>query len=343
LSAARLRWGVLGAADIAAKAVVPAIQAAGDEVLVLGSREREKGELMAGQLRIPAVVQGYQEVLKRDLDAIYIPLPNSLHYRWAMAALEGGKHVLCEKPLTLTVAEATEVDTVARRLGLVVAEAVMYRYHPRWRLVLELLRKGRIGAPQQVTGGFNFTLKTAVNVRWDRELGGGALYDVGSYLVNAARWVVGKEPQRAVAVASIRDGVDESTTLLLDFGEEEGRPGATAALSCSFAAAESQWLRILGSEGCLLLPKPFTAWHGEALPVLIERSPGEEPERVEAPAADPYREMVLAFGDSVRSGGISQTSAADAAGTLAVLEACQRSFSTGAFEPVTSCSAQTPP
>jgi xylose dehydrogenase (NAD/NADP) len=334
---------VLGTANIAAKAVIPAIQAAGGGVLVLGSRELERGELTAGQLGIPAVVQGYQEVLERDLDAIYIPLPNSLHHHWAMAALLHGKHVLCEKPLTLTAAEAIEVDTVARRLGLVVAEAVMYRYHPRWRMVLELLQKGRIGAPQQVTGGFNFTLEAALNVRWDRDLGGGVLYDVGSYLVNAARWVVGKEPRRAVAVASMRHGVDESTTLLLDFSEEEGRPGATAALSCSFAAAESQWLRILGSEGCLLLPKPFTAWHGEALPVLIERAPGEEPERLEAPAADPYREMVVAFGDSVRNGASPQTSAVDAAGTLAVLEACQRSFSSGAFEPVASWPPQTPP
>jgi predicted dehydrogenase len=334
---------VLGAAHIAAKAVIPAIQAAGDEVLVLGSRELGKGELMAGDFGVPTVVQGYQEVLERDLDAIYIPLPNSLHHHWAMAALASDKHVLCEKPLTLTAAQAVEVDSAARRMGLVVAEAVMYRYHPRWRLVRELLAEGRIGAPRQVTGSFNFTLKDGANVRWDRELGGGALYDVGSYLVNAARWIVGEEPRRVVAVASARHGVDDSATLLLDFGQERGRPGATAALSCSFAAAESQWLRILGSEACLLVPKPFTAWHGEALPVLIERNPGEGPERLEAPAADPYRQMVEAFGDSVRSGGTPKTSAIDAAGTLAVLEACQRSFSSGAFEPVASWVERTLP
>jgi predicted dehydrogenase len=325
---------VLGTANIAMKAVVPAMQAAGDQVLILGTREIGEVGLSARGMGVPEVVEGYREVLARDLDAVYIPLPNALHHEWTMAALESGKHVLCEKPLALTVAQALASDALARRQGLVLAEAVMYRYHPRWRFLQELLGQGRIGALRQVMGGFNFTLSASEDIRWDRELGGGALYDVGSYLVNAARWVVGTEPERAVATAFAQGGVDESTAMLLDFDRAEGGASVVAALSCSFGAAESQWLRFVGTKGCMLLPKPFTAWHGEALPILIESRPGQDPERLDAPAADPYLEMVRAFGQAVRGGGQAPTSAADAAGTLAVLEACQLSLSTGAYEKV---------
>ncbi|MHB8333238.1 MAG: Gfo/Idh/MocA family protein [Candidatus Dormibacteria bacterium] len=327
-----LRWGVLGAARIASRAVVPAILAAGDEVGVLGCRDLARGLETAARLGIPKVVEGYQRVLEEDLDAVYIPLPNSLHLPWALAALESGKHVLCEKPLALSADQAVQMGAVAQRLQLVLAEAVMYRYHPRWRTVMELVRQGRLGSVRHIAGAFSFRLRPPPDVRWEKELGGGALYDVGSYLINAARWVAGREPQRAVALAAPRYGVDESTTMTLDFPARSGSGAVTAAVSCSFAVAGSQWLVIEGEEAVMFIAKPFTAWHGEHLPIVVDSPLGRD--RISSAAADPYREMVLQFQRSVESGEPIETTATDAAGTLAVIEACQRSSLSGSWASV---------
>ena len=335
-----LRWGVLGAARIAAQAVVPAILAAGDEVRVLGCRDLGRGRETAAQLGIPNAVEGYRRVLEEDLDAIYIPLPNSLHLRWVLAALASGKHVLCEKPLGLTAQEAVEMGAAAERCHLVLAEAVMYRYHPRWQLVMGLLRQGRLGSLRQIAGGFSFQLRPPPDVRWERDLGGGALYDVGSYLINASRWMAGREPQRAVALAVPRHVVDESTTMLLEFPALEGKEPTAAALGCSFAAAESQWLRVEGDQAVMFIPKPFTAWHGEPLPIFLDGPLG--PERLASAAADPYLEMVLEFGRAVESGEPAGTTASDAAGTLGVVEACQRSWVTGSWQKVAPVSLNFP-
>ncbi len=322
----------MGAARIASRAVVPAILAAGDEVRVLGCRDLARGLETAARLGIPKVVEGYQRVLEEDLEAIYIPLPNSLHLPWVLAALESGKHVLCEKPLALTADQAVQMGAAAQRLQLVLAEAVMYRYHPRWRIVMELLRQGRLGSVRHIAGGFSFRLRPPPDVRWEQDLGGGALYDVGSYLVNAARWVAGREPRRAVALAALRHGVDESTTIALDFPARAGGGAITAAVACSFSAADSQWLVIEGEEAAMFIAKPFTAWHGEHPPIVVDSPMGRD--RISSDAADPYREMVLRFRRSVESGEPVETAATDAAGTLAVIEACQRSSLSGSWAEV---------
>lgn len=298
----------------------------------LGTRDLERGRAAAAAMGIPQVVAGYQRVLEQDLDAVYVPLPNSLHRPWVMAALASGKHVLCEKPLGLTAAEAGQMAAAARRSQLVLAEAVMYRYHPRWQVVIELLQRGELGAVGQIAGGFGFQLRPPPDVRWEKDLGGGALYDIGSYLINASRWVVGGEPVRAVALSTSRLGVDESTSMLLDFGSGPDLEPSVAALACSFASAESEWLRIEGRRATMAIPKPFTAWRGEQLPILVAGPDGGQ--TIQTPAADPYLEMVRAFGEAVAGGGPVATSAADAAGTLAVIEACQLSSLTGSWQPV---------
>ncbi|HUY54024.1 MAG TPA: Gfo/Idh/MocA family oxidoreductase [Candidatus Nanopelagicaceae bacterium] len=332
MSRRTLRWGVLGAARIAAQAVVPALQAAGDQVLVLGSRDPGRGRAAAAKMGIPMAVDGYQGVLEQDLDAIYVPLPNALHRPWVLAALASGKHVLCEKPLGLSALEAEEMAAAAQRAQLVLAEAVMYRYHPRWQLVMDLVRRGELGAVRQLSGGFSFRLRPPPDVRWEGELGGGALYDVGSYLINASRWVVGREPERAVALATLRRGVDESTSMLLEFAPGQGTAATLAALSCGFATAGSEWLRIEGDQAAISIPKPFTAWHDERPPILVDGPVGER--RIDSPAADPYLEMVAAFGRAVEALAPVQTSAEDAAGTLAVVDACRASWLSGTWQDV---------
>ncbi len=325
-----LRWGILGTARIAAQAVVPALREAGDQVVVMGSRDLRRGRAAAAQMGIPMAVEGYQAVLEQDLDAIYVPLPNSLHRPWVLAALASGKHVLCEKPLGLTAREVEEMAAAAQRVHLVLAEAVMYRYHPRWQLIMDLVHSGELGTVRQLSGGFSFRLRPPPDVRWEADLGGGALYDVGSYLINGARWVVGRDPERAVALAIPRRGVDESTSVLLEFASGPGTAATLAALSCGFATVGSEWLRIEGDQAVLSVPKPFTAWHEERPPILVDSPLGQR--LIDSPAADPYLEMVTAFGRAVEALAPVQTSAEDAIGTLAVIDACRASWLSGSWQ-----------
>ena len=315
----------MGAARIARAAVVPAIRAAGGEVVAVGSRDPERAEKMARELGIPQAYPTYEAVLESPLDCIYLPLPNSLHLEWAVRALAAGKHVLCEKPLALSADEALAMDRAARRHGGVLAEALMYRYHPRWEEALRLLRSGVIGEPRHVAGSFAFPLVPGDDYRWHAELGGGALYDVGTYLISASRQVFGVEPLRVLARARLREGVDVRCDLLLDFGEL-----GAAALGCGFDRGESQWLRVEGADGALRIPLPFTAWTGQQVPLYLERSPAGPGKRIETSAADPYREMADHFMRTVRTRGQPRTSAREASANLAVLDACRSSMESGA-------------
>jgi predicted dehydrogenase len=309
--------------------VVPAIRAAGGEVVAVGSRDLERAQRMARELGIPEALPGYEAVLAAPLDCIYLPLPNSLHLEWAVRALAAGKHVLCEKPLALSAEEALAMERAARTHGRVLAEALMYRYHPRWEQALRLLRSGVIGEPRHVAGSFAFRLAPGDDYRWRAELGGGALYDVGSYLISASRQVFSAEPLRALAAARMREGVDVRCDLLLDFGEL-----GSAALGCAFNRGESQWLRVEGDEGTLRIPLPFTAWTGQQLPLYLARSPVGAEERLETQAADPYREMAGQFMRAVRTRELPLTAAWEAAANLAVLDACRGSMASGAAVPV---------
>ncbi len=290
----------------------------------MGSRDPKRAQKMARELEIPEAHPGYEDVLAASVDCVYLPLPNSLHLPWALRALAAGKHVLCEKPLALSAEEALAMDRAARLHGRVLAEALMYRYHPRWQEALRLLRSGMIGEPRHVGGSFAFPLAPGDDYRWRAELGGGALYDVGSYLVSASRQVFSAEPLQALAMARRWHGVDVRCDLLLDFGEK-----GSATLGCAFERGESQWLRVEGEEGTLVIPLPFTAWTGQRVPLYLEGSPGKAGERLETPAADPYQEMADHFMRMVRALEQPLTSAREAAANLAVLDACRSSMKSG--------------
>lgn len=329
MTEAPLRWGVLGAADIASKAVLPAILAAGDEVVAIASRDAERARQLASILGIAAVYDSYQDLIDSDLDAVYIPLPNSLHLPWTLLAVAAGKHVLCEKPLALGALEATAMRQAAQDRGVTLAEAVMYRYHPRWRLVRQVIRDGSLGSLRHLRGTFTFSLQPPPDIRWEAELGGGALYDVGSYLVNACRWLVG-EPTRVLAREHLLHGVDGDGSMLLEFASADGP--VSAELAYSFVAAEHQQFEVIGSTGSLLIPKPFTAWHGEAIPIWLTESPDRPPRAIPTPAADPYREMVVAFGNRVHGGPELVTDGRDAELGMKVLDAARRSLGSCSWE-----------
>jgi D-xylose 1-dehydrogenase (NADP+, D-xylono-1,5-lactone-forming) len=329
VTAAPLRWGVLGAADIANKAVIPAILGAGGEMVALASRDRERGGEMAARFEIPQVYPSYEALLEADLDAVYIPLPNSLHHPWTLRAVAAGKHVLCEKPLALNSAEAKEMGQAAAQAGVVLAEAVMYRYHPRWQVVRQLVADGGLGSLRHLQGAFTFTLRSESDIRWDPALGGGALYDIGSYLVNASRWLAG-EPTRVLTRAQLRHGVVSDGSMLMEFEAPQGP--VSAELAYSFESAEHQRLELIGTESSLTIPKPFTAWHEEAIPLWVSPTPGGTSRRIPTPAADPYQEMVSAFTARVGGGHLLPTEPADAELGLRVLDAGHRSHVSGAWE-----------
>ena len=266
--AERVGWGVLGAARIAISAVLPAIAKSNNgRVVAIASRDPERARRVAEGYPEAQVAESYDALLDDpNVDAVYIPLMNSVHKEWTLRALAAGKHVLCEKPLAMNAVEAEEMAVTAESTGKHVMEAFMYRFHPRTRRFVEGLRD-----PMYVQASFCFTMKNKDDYRAHAELGGGALLDVGCYVVSVSRWVLG-EPSKAYARSSLIDAVDMTTSALLQFGG-----GQTASIFASFEAPEVQELTVVAREGVQRLDRPFSS--------------REE--------ADSYQLMVESFGESV--------------------------------------------
>jgi D-xylose 1-dehydrogenase (NADP+, D-xylono-1,5-lactone-forming) len=265
---------VLGAAWIADVALLPAMrQAAGVEPLAIAARDPGRARALAGKHGVPRVHVDYPALLADpEVDVVYLPLPNALHLEWTERALAAGKHVLCEKPLALNATEGREMADAAHASGRLLMEAAMYRFHPRMRALAAALAGAGV---RHLSASFGFAIDRPDNYRMRPELGGGALLDVGFYVADVARWLLG-EPERVEAV--IRgDAVDMSCSALLSFPG-----GAQAALFASFETAEHQELVAVCADRVERVEQPFTGWH--------------EP-------LEQYRLMVEAFSDAVRTGG----------------------------------------
>lgn len=321
-----VRWGILGPGLVAQAAVMPAIQQSpGGIIQAVGSRDRARAEAAAAQFGAARACDSYEGVLADpDVDAVYIALPNHRHAEWTVAAAKAGKHVLCEKPLARTAAEAASMVAACDAAGVLLAEAIMYRYHPRLGRLLDLTRSGRFGEVRHVQTAFSFTLAAPDNYRTRVEFGGGALLDVGSYGVSAARWLIGAEPQSVLAAGRFGpgEGIDVQFDAILDFSA-----GQTAHVFCAFHAAEHQVLTLVGSEAIATVPLTFTAWHSDPAPVVIGRRP--DTETIDLPPADPYREMIEHFQVAVRGDEPLRFPASDGVANLAVLDAIRESARTG--------------
>src|SRR5436309_61011 len=200
--AKKVRWGILGAARIAVRKVIPGMQRGEwSEVAAIASRERRKAEDAAQALGIPKAYGSYEELLAdSSIEAIYNPLPNHLHVPWTIKAAEAGKHVLCEKPIALSAQEAMSLLEVSQRTGVKIEEAFMVRAHPQWQGVLDIIASGRIGAVRSVSGYFSYNNRDPKNIRNIAEYGGGGLMDIGCYLIFVSRLVFGEEPTRVIAL-----------------------------------------------------------------------------------------------------------------------------------------------
>ena len=221
-----LRWGVLSTANIADEKVIPGMRkSARSRVVAIGSRDAVRARAFAERHGIERVHGSYEALLADpDVDAVYIPLPNHLHAEWTKAAARAGKHVLCEKPLAMTAADAESMIAVCEAEGVRLMEAFMYRLHPSWVAVRELVAAGRIGRLTAVHSWFSYYNDDMANIRNIRAVGGGALYDVGCYNVNLSRMLFGAEPDRVEAAITrdAGDGVDILTSALLTFGDRRG-------------------------------------------------------------------------------------------------------------------------
>jgi predicted dehydrogenase len=311
----------LSTANIGRAAVNPAIQASANGALsAVGSRNAETAADFARAHGIPRWHASYQALLDDpDLDAVYIPLPNSLHREWTIRAVEKKKHVLCEKPLAATAAECREMHAAAEANGVKLMEAFMYRFHPRTEKALALAGDGTIGALRSIRSVFTFRLTKPENIRLNAALAGGSLMDVGCYCVNLSRTAAGREPLEAQAWATFGpSGVDIQLAGSLRF---EG--GVVAQIESALTIERRQSYEIAGSDATLVADSAFVP--GTDAAAVIERR-GKEPERRHDVAGiDQYRLMVEHFADCALHGRPLRYTAQEAAHNMAAIEALYRS------------------
>lgn len=313
----KVRWGVLSTANIGRAALAPAIQSSSNgEIVAVASRDAERAFGFATRFNIPNSYGSYEALLRDpEVDAVYIPLPNSLHCPWTLRAIAAGKHVLCEKPLGLSAAECLEMAEAAERRGVKLMEAFMYRFHPQIGAALTLLDNGAVGELQHMHAAFTFRLTRLDNIRLQPELGGGSLMDVGCYCINIFRTFAAEEPLEVQAWARWHSGgVDEAMAGTLLFPD-----GITAQFDCSLAMARRETFLAAGTEGSLELPRAFLP--GTASTNIVLRRGYSDVDQRTVAGVDEYRLMAEHFADCVLTNTTPLFDAREAALTLRVIEA----------------------
>jgi predicted dehydrogenase len=331
----RISWGVLGSAGINNAAIPGMLKANNARLLAVSSRRPNVAEADRRRWGAERAYDSYDALLgDRDVDAVYIPLPNHLHAEWVVKALQAGKHVLCEKPLVLSLAEVDAISEAAQRAGRVAMEGFMYRFAPRWIRAIELIRSGAIGEPRlvRITRGFKQSYDS-YNIRFDPAAGGGVLWDMGSYAVNMSRLLFGDEPRRAFATSWSRpaERVDTTTSGMLDFGG-----GRTSVFSVSFDFVNPlAQVEVVGVDGWISLQgtgtrgEPFTriARHRFGDEIFLN---GVEPTIESFPAADVFAAEFLELGRAVIDGDQPRYGLADARANAQALLALAKAAATGA-------------
>jgi xylose dehydrogenase (NAD/NADP) len=341
----KLRWGVLSTANIGRAAVIPAIQRSRNgEVVAVASRDEQKCDAFAARAGIGRSYGSYEALLAADdIDAVYIPLPNSMHREWTIKAAEAGKHILCEKPLALNAAECVEMENAARRHGVTLMEAFMYRFHPQTEKVLELLREGALGEVRLIHSAFTFRVSNPANIRLQPDLGGGSLMDVGCYCVNLSRTVAGQEPIEVQATANwSASGVDAQMAGWLRFAggqdassvqrrnaedRESSASGLLATFDCALTLERREYYEVAGTEASLFVPVAFLPGTGDT--TLRLRRGRKDESVLTIGGVDEYRLMVEHFADCVLNGKPLRYPPSEAADNMRVIDALYRSARNG--------------
>jgi len=315
-----VRWGILSTADINRKLLAGAAESPEVEVVAVGSRDLARAEEFAQQHGILRGYGSYDELLADDsVEAVYIPLPNTMHCEWSIKAVEAGKHVLCEKPLSRRASDVEAAFDAAERAGRLLSEAFMYRHHPQTARLVELVATGAVGELRLIRAAFSYALFDADNIRLRTEVEGGALMDVGCYCVSGSRLLAG-EPERVFGRAFVGPtGTDWVFTGSLRFAD-----GVLGTFDCGTTLANRDELEAIGSEGSLFLDDP---WHCNE-PVIELRRDGEV-QRIEATRGNPYRLELENMGDAIRGRSALLLGRDDAVAQARVIEALFQSAETG--------------
>jgi len=313
-------WGIISSANIGQKALLPAIAAATNAHTVsLGTPNTAKVRDTAEQYDY-RIIGSYEEVLADpEVDAIYNPLPNGMHAEWTIRAMEAGKHVLSEKPMSVLPSETEEMIAVSRRTGKLLMEAFMYRFHPQMALAKSVLDSGRLGTLRLVRTSFTFSAEpNPSNPRFQADQGPGALLDVGCYCVNATRFFSGGAPLAVTAWSSPDplSGGDLTTNGLLEYESH------SALFDCSFETIGRTQIEVVGDQGRLEIPRPWLPGTDPAVVRIWDRSGIEE---LKTEGVDQYRLMVEHFSDCVLNGRPVKLPPEDALENMRVLEAARRS------------------
>ncbi len=329
----KVSWGVLGVADIAVRRVIPAMQQGKQsQIVAIASRNLEKAQKAADQFGIRKAYGSYEDLLADpEVEAIYNPLPNHLHVPWSIKAAEAGKHVLCEKPISLTVEEAASLLKTRDRTGVKIEEAFMVRTHPQWRRALDLVREGRIGTVRAVVGAFSYHLIDPQNVRNILDYGGGALMDIGCYLVYTARLVFGGEPTRVMGLIEADPNLrtDRLTSGMLHF------TGGQCVFTCGTQMVPYQKVQILGTTGRVEIPIPFNAPPDRPCRIFIDDGTdlsGENVEVLEFETCNQYTIQGDLFSQGVRQGTEPAVPLEGSIRNMAVIEALFRSAKSQRWE-----------
>ncbi|MEH7095756.1 Gfo/Idh/MocA family protein [Neobacillus vireti] len=317
----KLRWGVLGCANIAIHSVIPAIKnSESSVVLAIASRSLEKARSTAAELGIERSYGSYDALLQDpDIDAVYIPLPNHLHKEWTIKAAKAGKHVLCEKPLALNQEEASEMVTACKEAGVKLGEAFMYRYHPRYERIKEILNSGEIGTIRGLHGSFTFNnAEDKDNVRYRAEWGGGSIYDVGCYPISAARLLLEQEPEAVTVQAFFspeHDNVDMMVTGLIEFPNQLG-----VTFMCGMWANFQNTLQIVGTKGKIDVSNAFIVNSnlGGSFTVTVDGETRTEP----VEEFNQYTLQVDEFAESILAGTSLRFPSEDSIKNMKVIDAC---------------------
>jgi predicted dehydrogenase len=317
-----LAWGILGTARINRMLIPPLRVSPGNRLVAVASRERARAEAHAHEWQIERVHGSYETlVADPEIDVVYIPLPNHLHAEWTIKAARAGKHVLCEKPLALSVDEVDQLAAAAREAGVVVAEAFMYRHHPQTIKAKEILDSGAIGGLRFVRGSFSFPLTRPNDVRLRPEWGGGCLWDVGCYPLSFARFLVGGEPIEVWGAQVLGStGIDET------FAGQARFPGDVLfQLDAGFRSAPRAEMELAGSEGTLRVSHPFRPEREH--PLLLTRD--GRTEEIAVPGEDRYLLEIEDLAAAVRGERAPLVSLADSRANVAALVALYRSAREG--------------
>lgn len=324
----KIRWGILGVAKIATQKVIPAMQkGALCEIAAIASRDISRAKEAAELLGIPKAYGSYEELLADDeIDAIYNPLPNHLHVSWTTFAAQAGKHVLCEKPIALSAAEAELLVQARDTHKVLIGEAFMVHTHPQWLRAIEILKSGEIGNLRAFNFVFSYDNRDPHNIRNIREIGGGALMDIGCYPIHTSRWVFDAEPKR-VSCLMERDPVfdtDRLVSAILDY------PQGQAVFTCSTQMTPHQRAQIFGEKGYIEIEIPVNAPPDAETRIFVKTAAGLRTETI--PTCDQYTIQGDAFSKAISDGSPVPVTVEDAVCNMAVIDALFRSAESGDWE-----------